>query len=184
NAGLMPGAFVPIVEAIARYGYLGVHLFFIISGFVILYSAQDATPRSFLASRAARLYPAFWIAATLTSIVVWVSGNPQFAVGIVDYLVNLSLFPHWFDVPYVDGAYWSLACELHFYLLVWLVLRLGLMHRIEPLLAAWLLVSLLNAWHPVWRVEFWLDARWAPYFVAGCLAFLIRRNGFNAPRLL
>jgi peptidoglycan/LPS O-acetylase OafA/YrhL len=41
----MPGVAFPLVEVAARYGYLGVHLFFVISGFVILMSAQAATAR-------------------------------------------------------------------------------------------------------------------------------------------
>src|SRR5690349_17773865 len=44
---------------VARYGYLGVDLFFLISGFVVLLSAWDRTPRSFLVSRVVRLYPAY-----------------------------------------------------------------------------------------------------------------------------
>jgi peptidoglycan/LPS O-acetylase OafA/YrhL len=45
----MPGVAFPLVELAARYGYLGVHLFFVISGFVILMSAQAATERNFAA---------------------------------------------------------------------------------------------------------------------------------------
>ncbi|RZA28395.1 MAG: DUF1624 domain-containing protein, partial [Lysobacteraceae bacterium] len=71
NLGLMPGVEFPQAEAVARYGYLGVHLFFMISGFVILMSAQGATPRSFAAARAARLYPALWVCATLTAGAAW-----------------------------------------------------------------------------------------------------------------
>jgi len=182
RAGWMEDALYPGLEAIARYGYLGVHLFFIISGFVILYSAQEASPRSFFASRAARLYPAFWVAATLTAVIVWLSGDSRFAVSPAHYMLNLTMFPHWFGVPYVDGAYWSLACELHFYIGVWLVLRCGLLHRIEWLLAAWLMVSLINAVRPMWPMEFWLNAKWAPLFAAGCIFFLIRRGGLNRAR--
>ena len=43
---------------VSAHGYLGVHLFFMISGYVIFMSAQGATPRAFVASRVARLYPA------------------------------------------------------------------------------------------------------------------------------
>ncbi len=42
------------------YGDLGVHLFFMISGFVI--------------SRFSRLYPAYWLAIILTTAVVWTYG--------------------------------------------------------------------------------------------------------------
>lgn len=184
QTGTMPGVDFPYAEAVARYGYLGVHLFFVISGFVILMSAQGATPRSFVASRASRLYPALWVAATLTAGAAWLLGDARFAVSGADYLVNLSMLAHWFDVPYVDGAYWSLGYELHFYILVWLAIRLRQMPRLEWLLAGWLLVSAVNAVRPMWPVEFWLDAKWAPFFTAGGLFYLIRTQGATLFRLV
>lgn len=172
-----------VATAFSRYGYMGVHLFFMISGFVILLSANGATPRMFVASRVARLYPAFWVSASLTALVVWLAGDSRFAVSPSDYLVNMTMFPHWFAVPYLDGAYWSLAVELHFYIYVVIILRLGWFRRLDWLLAGWLLVSLINAVRPIWPVEFWLNARWAPFFVAGGLFFLIRTRGVTVPRL-
>lgn len=183
QTGTMPGVDFPYAEALARYGYLGVHLFFVISGFVILMSAQGATPRSFVASRASRLYPALWVAATLTAGAAWLLSDVRFAVSGADYLVNLSMLAHWFKVPYVDGAYWSLGYELHFYILVWLVIRLRQMPRLEWLLAGWLLVSAVNAARPMWPVEFWLDAKWAPLFIAGGAFYLIRTQGATRFRL-
>ena len=183
RANWMLGVNFPMVESIVRHGYLGVHLFFVISGFVILMSAQDATPRSFVASRVARLYPALWVGATLTAGTAWLLAESRFAVSLQDYLVNLTLTAHWFGVPYVDGAYWSLAYELHFYIYVWLALRLGLMNRLQWLLAAWLMVSFVNAVRPMWPVEFWLNAKWAPFFVAGGVFYLIRTQGASRARV-
>lgn len=68
RAGWMPGGVVDWVDAWARYGYLGVHLFFIISGFVILMSAQGIQARQFVAARVARLVPAFWTSVLLTTL--------------------------------------------------------------------------------------------------------------------
>jgi peptidoglycan/LPS O-acetylase OafA/YrhL len=179
----MPGVAFPLVEVAARYGYLGVHLFFVISGFVILMSAQAATARNFAASRASRLYPALWAAATLTAGAAWMLGDARFAVSGADYLANLTMLPHWFGAPYVDGAYWSLACELHFYIMVWLAIRLRLMTRLEWLLAGWLVVSALNAIRPMWPIEFWLNAQWAPLFAAGGVFYLVRTQGVTLARL-
>lgn len=44
----------PALEPVAKYGYLGVHLFFMISGFVILMTAGDGSIERFIASRASR----------------------------------------------------------------------------------------------------------------------------------
>ena len=182
RAGWMQGVDYPAFEALARYGYLGVHLFFVISGFVILMSAHGATPRAFVASRVARLYPTLWVGATLTAATAWLLGEARFAVSLRDYLINLTMLAHWFDASYVDGAYWSLAYELHFYIFVWVALRLGLMDRLSWLLVGWLAISVVNAIKPMWPLQFWLNAKWAPFFVAGGVFYLIRTQGGTALR--
>nr|WP_295081984.1 acyltransferase [uncultured Roseateles sp.] len=184
QAGWMSHVDYPQLESVMRYGYLGVHLFFVISGFVILMSAQGATPRQFFASRVARLFPAFWVAVCLTAGTAWWLGESRFAVSLPHFLVNLSMLPHWFNIPFVDGAYWSLAVELHFYAYIWIVLRLQQMRRIEWLMLAWLLVALVDLIRPAWPLELWLDAKWAPLFVAGGVFYLIRTQGLTPRRVL
>jgi peptidoglycan/LPS O-acetylase OafA/YrhL len=110
--------------------------------------------------------------------------DARFAVTGGDYLANLSMVPHWFGIPYVDGAYWSLGYELHFYILVLVVIGLGWMKQLEWLLAGWLLVSAINAVRPMWPVEFWLNAKWAPFFAAGGVFYLVRTLGLTLRRLL
>src|SRR5436189_153841 len=51
---------------VTKYGYLGVHLFFMVSGFVVLMSAAQGSARRFVTSRAVRLLPAFWVCCTAT----------------------------------------------------------------------------------------------------------------------
>jgi peptidoglycan/LPS O-acetylase OafA/YrhL len=167
----------------ARYGYLGVDLFFIISGFVIFMTADGATPRSFVASRVGRLYPAFWVAAPLTACVAWLIGSATFAVTPPQLAVNMTMLPQWFGVKYVDGAYWSLAVEMQFYLMVWLVLVSGGFARPERLLMAWLLLGTVDAVRPIYRLEQWLDVNWAPFFTAGICCYLIRQRGVTLSRL-
>src|ERR1700728_2371472 len=47
-------------------GWVGVQIFFVISGFVIVYSVGDATPFGFFRSRFLRLVPAAWICSSIT----------------------------------------------------------------------------------------------------------------------
>jgi peptidoglycan/LPS O-acetylase OafA/YrhL len=175
---------LPWLESVASLGHLGVHLFFMVSGFVILMTAEGATVRGFIASRVSRLYPAFWVGVLLTAAVVWWSGSAVFAVTPGQVLANLTMVPHWVHVEFVDGAYWSLAAELQFYLLVVALLHFGQMRRVEWWAAAWLLVSSVNAVRRLYPLEFWLDARWAPLFVAGMLFYRISRKGWNGQRYL
>jgi peptidoglycan/LPS O-acetylase OafA/YrhL len=171
------------VNLLASYGYLGVQMFFIISGFVIFMSADGTTLRGFIASRIARLYPALWAGVLLTSLTVWWAHNPYFGVTLGQVLVNLTMVPQWLKVEFVDGAYWSLAVELQFYLIIIVVKHWGWMARPEPWMAAWLLIASLNAVRPMYPLEFWLDARWASLFVAGMLFCCVARTGWSAPRV-
>src|ERR1700723_1475909 len=52
------------------FGWVGVEVFFVISGFVIANSANKASPAEFLIGRALRLYPAAWVCSTTTFIVL------------------------------------------------------------------------------------------------------------------
>lgn len=166
-----------LIEHVARYGYLGVNLFFMISGFVIFMSAEHSGVRDFLASRVARLYPAFWAAVPLTALIAWWLGSAFFQVGPKVVIVNMTMVPHWFDVDFVDGAYWSLAVEMHFYIAVALSLALGLMKRPERLAFGWLLVCLVYAVRPIYALDLWLNARWGPFFCIGVCSYLIRTRG-------
>lgn len=58
---------------LARYGYLGVNVFFVISGFVIAFSAAGQRPAVFAWHRWLRVYPTFVVCLLLTSIVISVS---------------------------------------------------------------------------------------------------------------
>ncbi|MCC7054098.1 MAG: acyltransferase [Gemmatimonadaceae bacterium] len=171
------------LEPVARYGFLGVDLFFMVSGYVIFMSAIGRTPRAFVASRVARLYPALWVAATITWLLTTWRGDPRFAVTWVDWLWNLTLIPQYVGAEYVDGAYWSLAVELQFYLMVWLAIRTKLLERSEWLLAGWLLVSLADAIRPMYPVERWLVANYAPLFTIGAVTFLAHSRGWTAARV-
>ena len=172
------------LQPFATLGHLGVHLFFMISGFVILMSARGSTVRGFIASRVARLYPAFWVGVLLTALVAWVSGSEAFAVTPGQVLANLTMVPQWVQVEFVDGAYWSLAVELQFYLMVIALLHFGQMRRVEWWAAGWLVIGSVNAVRRMYPLEFWLDARWASLFVAGMLFYRISRKGWNGQRYL
>lgn len=102
----------------AEWGRYGVQLFFIISGFVIFDSARRSTTREFAANRVIRLYPAYWVAVILTFVVVYSFGLPGRQTSIPVALVNLTMLQGFLGIPYVDGAYWTLAIELTFYFVI------------------------------------------------------------------
>src|SRR5437763_8186172 len=69
-----PASFL-LLSQIFRYGYLGVNVFFILSGFVILLTAYEKDALAFTIARIVRLYPAYWLCVTLTTVAIIMCGN-------------------------------------------------------------------------------------------------------------
>jgi peptidoglycan/LPS O-acetylase OafA/YrhL len=124
----------------SEYGFFlgisGVDLFFIISGFVIFLSIdRRKNGRVFLLLRFFRLYPLYWVIATFTFSLFYILNLfdgliPDVEIPFRTYLVNLSMIQYYFDVPNIDGSYWTLIIELLFYVFIYLFYRLGLLKNI------------------------------------------------------
>jgi peptidoglycan/LPS O-acetylase OafA/YrhL len=104
-----------------HYGYMGVSLFFIISGFLITDSIYSNSSKSFVIKRIFRLYPVYWISIFLTIITYYISSQFPSYLDIKVVVFNLSMFQRFFGVKDIDGAYWTLAVELIFYFILILI---------------------------------------------------------------
>jgi peptidoglycan/LPS O-acetylase OafA/YrhL len=166
----------PELSWFSMYGFYGVPLFFVISGFVIPLSADGKTPGQFVASRAGRLYPAFWAACSLTFATAALLSAGSKPIPAVRYLINMTMMSGWVGGDFVDGVYWTLFVEMRFYLLVFLALTLKLSRRqITAGLVAWLLLSIVNFeyYSPLQRI---LTLNKAPYFVIGMVCYSLFRG--------
>lgn len=181
--GVHPPAYnMPDAAPVLIYGFLGVETFFLISGFVILMSAWNRTVREFFASRAARLYPAFWACVLLTTVVAGllpISGGLPFArvAEGTDVLVNLTMLAEPLNTPLADTVYWTLWYEFRFYLIVACLLAGGLTdRRVKIFGAGWLAAALAMPLFPGAPLVEVVMPGFAPYFIAGMTMFLLRRN--------
>jgi peptidoglycan/LPS O-acetylase OafA/YrhL len=171
--------------AFIELGAYGVHLFFIISGFVILMTIErKATPRDFVIARIGRLYPTYWVAVLLTSAVLATGVFPNNTVTAGQVVANLTMFQRFMKVADVDGAYWTLAYELAFYVLMLLIVVARLTKRIEIVSVVWMSVAAIYtfghrtgtvALHA--RVQTVLMVGYCHLFVAGMMFYRLRTAG-------
>lgn len=114
------------------FGWIGVQIFFVISGVVIANSAAQATPSSFLRSRFLRLYPAAWLAAIVNFgllLAVPVSIFGTMGIWVDPSLKALSFSLALAGNTFLTSAYWTLPIELAFYALILLAIQGGGVRR-------------------------------------------------------
>lgn len=136
---------LPDLQWIAKYCDFGVQLFFVISGFVIAYSAEGRTAINFAIARSSRIYPAFFLCMTITFIATIAIGAPHFETTFMHWLTNLFIVAPALKQPFMDGAYWSIVYEITFYGWVALFLATGQFRKhIELIIVSWMAISMLN----------------------------------------
>lgn len=126
-----------IVRIFIENGFLGVQLFFMISGFVIFFSLQGDI-KKFALGRFLRIYPLFWLCCTVTYLVTifFASSHVSFPV----YLLNFFILNSGKTAYMVDGSYWTLTHELFFYSYVGIFVYLFGKKRIELFFYIWLFI--------------------------------------------
>ncbi len=109
---------------LTNQGFLGVGIFFVLSGFVLTLPFADGkrtlSTRSdvsnFYTARAMRLYPLFVFIATLSFAVTVHAGSPQTAAFILS-LTTLNMFSYEHFFPAINFPLWSLSIEIWFCIL-------------------------------------------------------------------
>jgi peptidoglycan/LPS O-acetylase OafA/YrhL len=138
------------VAATGAYGWLGVEVFFVLSGFVIPYSIAKTFPTytwkdfpRFVLRRLLRLEPPYVISILLV-LLLWQASalapgfqgqQPKYEIGQV--AAHLFYLVPWTDYSWLQPVYWTLAYEFAFYLAIGLLFPL-IMNRQR--LIAWLFI--------------------------------------------
>ncbi|MFI9151853.1 acyltransferase family protein [Streptomyces sp. NPDC053367] len=170
----------PVVFRPSAYGWLGVELFFMISGFVICMSCWGRTVPEFFVSRVIRLFPAYWLAVIATTAVVALMPGGIDPLAWRDVLVNLTMLQWPMGVEHVDGVYWTLWAELRFYLLFALVVWRGVTYRrVVAFCCVWATAALLATGYDLGALDHLLVVPHCWFFIAGLGFFLIHRFGSN-----
>jgi peptidoglycan/LPS O-acetylase OafA/YrhL len=135
-----------------RFGYLGVPIFFVLSGFLIggiLLDLKDkkepgfglgAKLKTFYARRALRIFPIYYLFIGILAVLMGLSGRSDPVAKDsffwhLSYLTNFRSFAVGMD-RIREGHFWSLAVEEHFYMLAPLVVLLVKPRTLVRLLAS------------------------------------------------
>jgi peptidoglycan/LPS O-acetylase OafA/YrhL len=172
-----PELFGPL-RSVASYGWMGVELFFLISGFVICMSSWSRSLSEFFVSRVTRLFPAylFIVALTASVLALWPpqSGSPR----LPQVLGNLTMMQTLLGHNHIDDPYWTLLVELKFYLLFAIVVALGATYRRVLLFCmVWATVAIFAYTAESKALTMFVEPGYASYFVAGIAFYLIYRFG-------
>jgi peptidoglycan/LPS O-acetylase OafA/YrhL len=167
----------PTLKSVFQFGHAGVDLFFVISGFIILFVHFDDIGRPgriwhYLGRRLTRLLPAYWVAVALTLALARLGGH----------MPNLNeiawaILPVPISADPVLGVAWTLQYEFTFYA-AFAVLILNRTAGLA-LMAVWLVaVACLAAmeWDPGLPPAYWGIFN-IEFFAGMAVAYRLRRGG-------
>ncbi|WP_443041654.1 acyltransferase family protein [Streptomyces sp. B21-083] len=162
----------------SAYGWIGVEIFFVISGFVICMSCWGRTPRQFFTSRVIRLYPAYWFGIIFTSVALIVMPGVWPRHRARDVLLNFTMMQSGSFVSNVDNVYWTLWSELRFYLLFMAVVVTGLTYRkVVVFCCLWGAAAMITPAAGFRPATLIINPEGAWYFIAGLALYLMYRFG-------
>lgn len=191
-------------DTFMRAGYLGVDLFFPLSGFILAYNYADSmrsfswgSSRSFVRNRFARVWPVHFVALNIDLAMAVAMGTLGVGEGghrrtPAAYGQNVLMVHNWFnDRPSFNGPAWSIASEWFAYLLAPLLFVLAarvVRARTSVLLAVLSYAAMLTVFAafalPNGNLEHMFYVRILGEFLAGmflCLAWV--RGGLALGRL-
>ena len=129
-----------------KVGFIGVELFFVLSGFCIGYpfaAGKNYGWKEFYRRRALKILPSYWLALLVTGI--FFTDGPTREQPVFQWLTHFTFTQNWFFTSYYAllGPAWSLGVEVQFYVLFPLVL---IPLRRWPLLTALALAAVAVFW--------------------------------------
>jgi peptidoglycan/LPS O-acetylase OafA/YrhL len=182
------------------WGWVGVPVFFVISGFVIALSAEGRSASDFFRGRLLRLAPALWFFATLSFLVLLITKEDSLPRAGLLFAKSVVLWP---VGPWVDGVYWSLTVEVLFYAIIFALLASRRFDQLWAFAKVWFILTAFFAaiclldlyWNSaenfagaLHRVRDSYASRYlllttGPYFVVGLTTYFIYRQGVSLARV-
>ena len=146
------------MQFVPETGFVGVHLFFFLSGFVISYPflrayARGTPPPSwahFYYRRFIKIVPSYVLSIAIAYLIGYAAIEHFGSTPVWQELVTHLLFIHtWWQGTYgsINGVLWTLAVEVEFYAIFPLVLWC---FRRSPLITAGVMIAIALLWRVWW----------------------------------
>lgn len=184
-----------VTDRIGQIGWLGVSLFFVLSGFVLMWTFNSAMPAAdFIARRLARIYPLhlFCLAVVMISFSIGGPVPGYHGTPLWGTILNFGLVHDWgLGHPEVrqgwNGVSWTLSCELFFYILAPAIFAVAVKRpeRFFYFLAGiWAVILALSAVETVWHWTLATDVFYHPAphlieFALGAVGAVLVRAGWR-----
>jgi peptidoglycan/LPS O-acetylase OafA/YrhL len=180
-------------------GWVGVNLFFLISGFIIAHSLNNCkTPKEFIIRRLTRIYPTLWL---VLPIVFLASRYVPYSIfntsaNLSNLVISMTLLPPSIlgeitnqNLNWITVVLWSLKVEVIFYFFCYLLFKIfGPIFMIARLIQSCVVLSLIylgasysnnSTLETLANVIEGLGFDYLPWFVIGVIFYRFKSNKLN-----
>jgi len=159
-------------------GYLGVPVFFVISGYCVYLAAEHSKgAKDFIIRRFFRIFPPYWFSILIVGLAVVLSiillGHndvtilPKTMTAVLE-TVALLVVPLT-KIQVINWVYWTLVFEVFFYLIIWISLLFS-----RRLRSVWLIIiSVLPLAMPIHEYWFFFFIKHWPEFCVGLIVYRV-----------
>lgn len=159
--------------------YLGVEIFFVISGFIIPYSMFVSGYKLkniglFLWKRILRIDPPYLVMIIITLLINLILNKPN-SISFNNLLLHLAYLIPFTHEKWISNIFWTLAIEFQYYLIIAFIFPL-LTHKNR-----WVILFTISAILSFNLISHSMDflPRWITYFVMGIVTFYFKINKIN-----
>jgi peptidoglycan/LPS O-acetylase OafA/YrhL len=160
----------PWIHNFFNYGFLGVDIFFVLSGAVVAQSSLRESPATFMKARLLRIFPTYFLITAITWVTVRIVFRDFKFSTTFDSFPGIDLF---LNGDPIVGTAWTLVYEIRYYLLLSLILLIFRKQLNEKILirlsGTWLLAQVLTKFIHNENYDLVVMRGYGAYFILGIL---------------
>ncbi|WP_316759900.1 acyltransferase [Pedobacter aquatilis] len=173
------GKVIPILN----YGWLGVQMFFVLTGFVICWSLPAnyslADFPKFLYKRIMRIEPPYIFSIILVLVFAFINNQNLAQISLTNILFHIAYLNNFFSNDYLSPVYWTLGIEFQFYLLIGAIFPFIFKNKYVAIVS----MIILNLITFFFAVKYSVIINYIPFFTIGILIYLYKKNQISGIEL-